>query len=438
MGKGKSIKIVVPDGDPLNPIKVEMSSWLGFAFRIKRECLPFAKNIPELKQCGVYFLYGEVRNTSGQMCRKIYIGQGVLRQNGEGVFWRIKEHDTPSETFWTDAVAFVDAKNVWGKTEISYLENRFTNSVIEAKKGAFLFEIANGNNPNPGRVTESMQWELDEYIEGAEIILQVLGYDFFRKEDAPASGELPFEKSAQQSGQATASGTTEKPSGHDDSNVVFPFKIGRVMAYAFREALSQGLLNNDLAFLESKDACKLFKTRGYKVIVPSETQPLPVHGVSRYSKEPVLLGNKKYWITTQVYKEGLEPLLMYLEQNGMSKDDVIVVCKGEKMEVKHAPDTTYEFHSFRDYLQKTMCKHSAVSYASSFKDLEQILLNAKIISAPLSSDTSSNEIEAIRGFISSNKTFREYNKTKHHSRSAAWRKFEDYLQALAESQGEVK
>lgn len=184
MGKGKSIKIVVPDGDPLNPIKIEMSSWLGFAFHIKRERLLAAKNIPELRQCGVYFLYGEVKNKSGQICRKIYIGQGVLRQTGDGVFLRIKEHDTsdPKEAYWTDAVAFVDAKNVWGKTEISYLENRFTNSVVEAKKHACLFEIVNGNNPNPGRVTESMQWELDEYIEGAEVILRVLGFDFFSKE----------------------------------------------------------------------------------------------------------------------------------------------------------------------------------------------------------------------------------------------------------------
>ena len=45
MGKGKLIKIIVPDGNPLNPLKVEMSSWPGFAFRIKRKQLQLAKNI---------------------------------------------------------------------------------------------------------------------------------------------------------------------------------------------------------------------------------------------------------------------------------------------------------------------------------------------------------------------------------------------------------
>lgn len=431
MTKGKSIKIIVQDGDPLNPIKIEMSSWLGFAFRIKRERIQAAKGLPELKQCGVYFLYGEVKNTSGQIRRKIYIGQGVLRQNGEGVFWRIKEHDTPEENYWTDAVAFVDAKNVWGKTEISYLENRFTNSVIEAKKDAFLFEIANGNNPNPGRVTESTQWELDEYIEGAEVILQVLGYDFFRKEDVPHPEELPLEKPTQQKDLATTKDVAKNPSERHDPDTVFPFKIGRVMDCAFREALSHGLLNDDLAFLESKEACKLFKTRGFKVVVSSETEPMPIHGGRRFFKEPVILNGKKYWITSQVYKEGLSSLLLYLGQHGMSRACVIAICKGEKTDPICVPDATPKFSSFRDYLQKTMCKNSAVSYASSFKDLEQILLKAKIISVPLSLNTSSSEIESIKEFVSSNKWFREYNKERHHSHSAAWKKFEDYLQNVA-------
>lgn len=433
MGKGKSIKIVVPDGDPLNPIKIEMSSWLGFAFHIKRERLLAAKNIPELRQCGVYFLYGEVKNKSGQICRKIYIGQGVLRQTGDGVFLRIKEHDTsdPKEAYWTDAVAFVDAKNVWGKTEISYLENRFTNSVVEAKKHACLFEIVNGNNPNPGRVTESMQWELDEYIEGAEVILCVLGFDFFSKEKSSDSAELPFINKqnvtlgASEAEQKSIGESSEIAAEQNNSEEDFPFKIGRVMACAFREALSRGLLNNELSYLESADACKQFKTRGYRVI---KTQPEPSR---RFAKDPVSLNGKQYWITTQVYKEGLAPLLSYLEQHGMSKAEIIELCQAESRALKSVQKKkqhTPRFSSFREFLQRTMCKSSATNYASSFKDLENILLNAHIISAPLSEATSSREIDSIRDFVASDTKFREYNKARHHSRSAAWRKFEEYLE----------
>ena len=429
MAKLKSINVIIPDGDPLNAIKIGMSSWNGFAFRVKRGHLQSAKNVAELKQCGVYFLYGEEKSESGQIRRKIYVGQGVLRQNGEGVLWRVKEHDIPSESYWTDAIAFVDIKNEWGKTEISYLENRFTNIVVEAKKGAIHFEIVNGNNPNPGNVTEAKRCELDDYIEGAEVILQVLGYDFFTKEEVLHPGELPLgtapHTQLNDSSETEVSSKVSAKQNHPDEP--FPFKIGQVMACGFREALAQGLFNADLLFLESTEACKLFKTRGYKVISKSKTRPEPSHGVRRFAKKPVELNGQNYWITTQVYKEGLPALLSYLEQHGMSRERVIAVCKGEKIETPPASEESSAFSSFREFLQKTMCRASASNYASSFRDLENILLKEKIISSPISESMCQAEVDAIRSFVKSDKAFIQYNKEHHYSRSAAWKKFEEYL-----------
>jgi hypothetical protein len=221
----------------------------------------------------------------------------------------------------------------------------------------------------------------------------------------------------------------------DISYEVFPYKIGQVMSFAFREALSRGLLNKEVPFLESANACKLFKTRGHSVIVSNESRPAPVHGVRRFAKEPVILNGKQYWITTQVYKEGLAPLLEYLDQHGMSCNEVLAICQAKKHISKShlsKKQQTSSFNSFKDYLQKTMCKNSSASYSSSLKDLERILLDAHIISFPLSAETSLNDVVAIRSFISSDASFREYNKIHHHSRSAAWAKFEKYLQCTKE------
>ncbi len=210
----------------------------------------------------------------------------------------------------------------------------------------------------------------------------------------------------------------------------FPFKIGLVMRSAFREALSRGLLNSDLSFLESNDACKLFKTRGYKVVVCSASRPNPTHGVNRFAKDPVILNGQNYWITTQVYKEGLPALLSYLEMHGMSKSDVVAICKGEKTEATTVIKEHPAEFSFRDFLRKTMCRSSASSYASSFKDLENILLKARLISSPLSSKLKPEDIESIRVFLSSDKDFVQYNKEHHYSLSASWKKFEEYLTSL--------
>lgn len=65
--------------------------------------------------------------------------------------------------------------NSFGPTEISYLENRFTNMAISTNK----FNVRNGNNPNPGNVTEERESELDDFIEYSKLVLGVLGYKLF-------------------------------------------------------------------------------------------------------------------------------------------------------------------------------------------------------------------------------------------------------------------
>lgn len=48
--------------------------------------------------------------------------------------------------------------NSFGPTEISYLENKFTNMAIETER----YKVRNGNDQNPGNVTEEKESELEE------------------------------------------------------------------------------------------------------------------------------------------------------------------------------------------------------------------------------------------------------------------------------------
>jgi hypothetical protein len=61
--------------------------------------------------------------------------------------------------------------NFYGSTEISYLENRFCNLAMEAKR----YEVKNGNDPTSGNVTEEKESELEEFIDYARIIMETLG-----------------------------------------------------------------------------------------------------------------------------------------------------------------------------------------------------------------------------------------------------------------------
>ena len=65
--------------------------------------------------------------------------------------------------------------NSFGPTEISYLENKFINMAIDVDR----YKVRNGNDPNPGNVTEEKESELEDFIEYSKMVLGVLGYKIF-------------------------------------------------------------------------------------------------------------------------------------------------------------------------------------------------------------------------------------------------------------------
>jgi hypothetical protein len=106
----------------------------------------------------------------------VYIGQASVRKNGEGVLFRLQEHKRNAEKdYWTEAVVFTTSNNLFGPTEISWLENRFCTLATEAKR----YAVKNGNDPNIGNVTKEKQSELEEFVEYAKIVMGVLGHRVF-------------------------------------------------------------------------------------------------------------------------------------------------------------------------------------------------------------------------------------------------------------------
>lgn len=94
----------------------------------------------------------------------VYVGQAGVRKNGEGLLYRLQEHKcNPDKDYWTEAVVFTTSNNSFGPTEISYLENRFTNMAVAAKR----YLVKNSNDPTLGNITEEKESELEEFIDYA-------------------------------------------------------------------------------------------------------------------------------------------------------------------------------------------------------------------------------------------------------------------------------
>ena len=173
MARGKSINLFLMDGDANGMIKCTLANWIGVAYRIPRTSLDKCKTRTDLKQTGVYFHFG-VSDTTGKPV--VYVGQAGNRKNGEGILNRLLEHKrNPKEDYWTEAVVFTTSNNSFGPTEISYLENRFCNLAVAAKR----YEVKNGNDPSLGNITEEKESELEDFIEYAELIMGTLGHKVF-------------------------------------------------------------------------------------------------------------------------------------------------------------------------------------------------------------------------------------------------------------------
>lgn len=170
---GKNINIFLMDGTANGRIKCTLANWTGIAYRIPRIDLDLCKERNDLKQSGIYFLFGVSDETSEPV---IYVGQAGARKNGEGILYRLQEHrKNPDKDYWSEAVVFTTSNNSFGPTEISYLENRFCTMAIDAHR----YIVKNSNEPTQGNVTEEKESELEEFIEYAKIIMGVLGHKVF-------------------------------------------------------------------------------------------------------------------------------------------------------------------------------------------------------------------------------------------------------------------
>ena len=204
MARGKTLKLYLMDGEPSGRIKCSLANWTGIVYKIPRTMLDRCKDMDVLRQSGVYFLFGTDRLDNAV----VYIGQAGVRKNGRGLLLRIQEPH-PSIDYWTEAIMFTTTNNSFGPTEISYLENRFCNMALQAGR----YSVKNGNDPNPGNITEETESELEEFIDYAKIVMGALGHKVFEPMAPPEeSGDdepllyMEYGKNIKATGKRTGDG----------------------------------------------------------------------------------------------------------------------------------------------------------------------------------------------------------------------------------------
>ena len=175
MSRGKNINMFLMEGDVTSYIKCTLSNWTGVIYKIPRTKLnsELIKQRQHLKYSGIYFLIGKSDKEDKNL---VYVGQAGNRKNGEALLLRLLEHTKDGKMdFFNEVIVLTTDTNIFGPTELNYLENKFAEKIKFSKR----YILKNQNEPNIGNVTEEKESELIEILSNSEMIIGTLGHKLF-------------------------------------------------------------------------------------------------------------------------------------------------------------------------------------------------------------------------------------------------------------------
>lgn len=166
-GKGFSVRIFIPSGEPEGLRIIEKSNWSGLGVIFPRASLPEARKREEIRRTGVYILWGP--SEESEMPR-VYIGQG------DNVLQRIEQHARQKD-FWTHAAVFTSKDLNLNRAHVQYIEARLVALAAEAKRA----ELDNSNVPQEPSLSEADRTDAEAFLQDMLLCLPLVGANFFEK-----------------------------------------------------------------------------------------------------------------------------------------------------------------------------------------------------------------------------------------------------------------
>jgi len=169
MNRPQTIQIFLPDGSPRSVKIAEITNRVVQAIFIPRNKLDYIGERDEVRNVGLYFLFGE---SSESVKPIVYIGEA------EDCYKRLKQHNREKE-FWNYAVAITSKINSFTKSHVKYLEHYS----IKIAKEVNRFYAENSTTPTKPFITESMEADLLDSFDTIKVLLSTLGYPLFESID---------------------------------------------------------------------------------------------------------------------------------------------------------------------------------------------------------------------------------------------------------------
>lgn len=162
MTKTKTIKMLLYDGSLNGVTNISDSAWeSGKMYSAPRESIDDLITKADCKKYGVYLLLSE---------RQVYVGQAVDLER------RTKQHLTDKD-WWTQVILMTTKDDSFNASDIDYLEAYLINLAVNAGTS----DSDNKKKGNRQKVDEFRQAELEQYLDEALFLLELIGVKVFKK-----------------------------------------------------------------------------------------------------------------------------------------------------------------------------------------------------------------------------------------------------------------
>ncbi|MEO0743581.1 MAG: GIY-YIG nuclease family protein [Bacteroidota bacterium] len=163
----RTIQIFLPDGNPRSVRIAEITSRTVHAVEVPRGSFEVAKGRDELRQVGLYFLFGEDESRAKPL---VYIGES------EDCYTRLLQHHQGKD-FWSRAVAVTSKTLRFDKAQVRWLE---WHAIREATRIG-RFTTKNATAPSEPYITEPVQADLLDSFDTIRVLLGTLGFPLFEE-----------------------------------------------------------------------------------------------------------------------------------------------------------------------------------------------------------------------------------------------------------------
>jgi hypothetical protein len=165
MGRGYSIRLFLPDGEPEGLKLVEKTNWSGLGVVCPRSLYTAKRIRDEFERTGVYLLIGE----GDGVVPDLYVGEA------DEIRTRLNTHTKEAKFDWQEVIFFVSKDNNLNKAHGRYLEWRLIDLASKANRA----KLHNGNAGSQPSLSEADTAEAEGFLDEMRLCFPLVGLDLF-------------------------------------------------------------------------------------------------------------------------------------------------------------------------------------------------------------------------------------------------------------------